>query len=65
MKFATPKEVIPMETRRELDLYIWKAVKDGFKSYLAEHENEEVSHTEAEQALRHAILKLNSVPIKF
>lgn len=54
-----------METRRELDLYIWKTVKDGFKSYLAEHENEEVSHTEAEQALRHAILKLNSVPIKF
>lgn len=54
-----------MENQRELNFTIWKSIKDGFRTYLSENENEEISHTEAEQALQYAISQLNNVPIKF
>ena len=54
-----------MENQRELNLTIWKSVKDGFRTYLSENESAEISHIEAEQALQYAISQLSNVPIKF
>lgn len=54
-----------MEKHRELNQHIWSAVKAAFRAYISEHENEEVSHTDAEQALRYAILRLRNIPLKF
>lgn len=54
-----------MEEHRELNQHIWSAVKAAFRVYVSEHKNEEVSHTNAEQALQYTILRLRDIPLKF
>lgn len=54
-----------MDERRELKLHIWQTIKCGFRSYLEEHEGEEISHTEAVAALQYAIYQMRNVPLKF